>query len=336
MTKLFRGYASYGLCAGLALMLVACAGSSSKPGSSSKSGSPTTWNVRNSPVPVPYPVKKPTPPRGVSTGVTPITPTAPANAQAAAQTQSPGVVTVARGDTVYALSRRHGVDVKAIISANNLQPPYGLIVGSKIQIPNVRHHIVAKGDTSYSISRLYGVDLTELARMNGLTPPYAINLGQRLAVPVAGAASTSVATTTTTTAAPKTPIAQPSARQGFMWPVQGRLVSNYGPKAGGLHNDGINIAVAHGTPIRASDAGVVAYAGGDLKAYGNLVLVQHQGGWVTAYAHADEILVTRGQKVDRGQYLARVGRTGGVTTPQLHFEIRQGRRAVNPLYHLPK
>ena len=104
----------------------------------------------------------------------------------------------------------------------------------------------------------------------------------------------------------------------------------FGPKSGGLHNDGINIAAARGTPVRAAENGVVVYIGNQLRGFGNLLLIKHSGGWMTAYAHADTLLVRRGQTVRRGEAVARVGSTGSVTQPQLHFEVRKGTRAVDP------
>ena len=114
------------------------------------------------------------------------------------------------------------------------------------------------------------------------------------------------------------------------------MVSSFGPKPGGLHNDGINIAVARGVEVRAAGDGVVAYAGNELRGFGYLLLIRHDGGWITAYAHNRALLVRRGQQVRRGQPVARAGSTGSVTTPQLHFEIRKGVRVVNPLRHLPE
>jgi murein DD-endopeptidase MepM/ murein hydrolase activator NlpD len=101
-----------------------------------------------------------------------------------------------------------------------------------------------------------------------------------------------------------------------------------------MHNDGINIEAPLGTPVTAAEAGVVAYAGNELRGFGNLLLVRHQGGWMTAYAHNNELLVKRGQKVTRGQMIARVGRTGNVEQPQLHFEIRKGTDAIDPVKFL--
>jgi murein DD-endopeptidase MepM/ murein hydrolase activator NlpD len=120
-----------------------------------------------------------------------------------------------------------------------------------------------------------------------------------------------------------------------MAPVHGRLVSTYGPAAGGTHNDGINIAAPKGTPVLAADDGVVAYAGNELRGFGNLVLLKHADGWVTAYAHCDTITVRRGERVKRGQPIGTVGATGSVDEPQLHFEVRRGTRALDPTIYLP-
>jgi murein DD-endopeptidase MepM/ murein hydrolase activator NlpD len=122
--------------------------------------------------------------------------------------------------------------------------------------------------------------------------------------------------------------------RGFMWPLRGKVISNFGPKTKGLHNDGINIAAPRGAPVRAAEGGVVAYAGNELRGFGNLLLLKHKNGWVTAYAHNDKLLVNRGDTVGKGQIIARVGSTGAVASPQLHFEIRRGKRAIDPKKHL--
>ena len=142
-------------------------------------------------------------------------------------------------------------------------------------------------------------------------------------------------------AAPETPdsaraAAPPAAGTGaFLWPVRGHILANYGTKPDGTHNDGINIAAPRGAAVQAVDAGVVAYAGNELRGYGNLVLVKHANGWISAYAHCDAILVKRGEKVARGEVIARVGSTGNVGEPQLHFELRRGQHAVDPREFMP-
>jgi murein DD-endopeptidase MepM/ murein hydrolase activator NlpD len=124
--------------------------------------------------------------------------------------------------------------------------------------------------------------------------------------------------------------AQATGGGRFPWPVRGRVLANYGGIAGGGHNDGINIAAARGTPVRAIDAGTVAYAGNEMKGYGNLVLIKHANGWISAYAHLDALEVKPGDRITAGQAFARVGDSGGVTQPQLHFELRRGSKPVDP------
>ena len=112
------------------------------------------------------------------------------------------------------------------------------------------------------------------------------------------------------------------------------MVSRFGPKEGGLHNDGVNIRASAGTAVLAAEDGVVAYASDQLPGYGNMILVKHAEGWITAYAHNESMSVAKGDRVRRGQVIARVGSSGGVRQPQLHFEIRKGRRALDPLRYL--
>jgi murein DD-endopeptidase MepM/ murein hydrolase activator NlpD len=135
------------------------------------------------------------------------------------------------------------------------------------------------------------------------------------------------------TPATKAALTQPPPRSGqtFLWPIAGgKVISDYGAKNGGLHNDGINIAAPKGATVRAAENGVVAYAGNELRGFGNLVLVRHADNYVTAYAHTDKVLVKRGDKVRRGQAIAEVGDSGSVDKPQLHFEIRRGSQALDP------
>jgi murein DD-endopeptidase MepM/ murein hydrolase activator NlpD len=269
-------------------------------------------------------------------------------------------VMVIKGDTLYSISRRHNVPLRSLIEANNLSPPYNLRIGQVLQLPQVRAHVVAKGDTLYNISRRHNVDQASLARLNNLRPPYTLAIGQRLALPasvVSGSnqtriasqpqpqqatarpspAPTTGATSTTVQRPAHTPVAVSQTRSAkFAWPVRGQIVSPFGAIAKGRHNDGINIKAPRGTDIRAADKGAVVYAGNELKGFGNLILIRHDDGWVTAYAHADTLLVKKGQRVARGEKIATVGSTGNVSTPQLHFEIRRGRKPVNPINHLEK
>ena len=217
-------------------------------------------------------------------------------------------------------------------------------------------HVVQSGDSLYAISRRYGVDMRALAQKNALPPPFTIYPGQKLLVPNAYATAATVnknaavpakasankpnsgRVTTAPVASIPPPVAPPSApaRAGsrFVWPVEGKILAKYGPSGNGLHNDGINIEVAKGTSVRAAENGVVAYSGNELQGFGNLLLIKHADGWMTAYAHNEELLVKRGQEVKRGQVISRAGSSGNVRSTQLHFEIRRGTKAVDPFKYL--
>lgn len=151
--------------------------------------------------------------------------------------------------------------------------------------------------------------------------------------------NTPYAPTARVSSQPLAPVSQASAAApanapAFAWPVSGRVISDFGATATGGRNDGINIATPLGAPIHASASGTVTYAGDELKGYGNLVLVKHAGGYTTAYAHADRLLVQKGDFVARGQVIGYSGQTGDVSSPQLHFEIRANTTPVNPRAYL--
>lgn len=139
-------------------------------------------------------------------------------------------------------------------------------------------------------------------------------------------------------ARPNAPIVQttitPAAKAGYVWPVRGKIISSYGAKAGNLFNDGINIAAPRGTPVQAASDGVVAYVGSDLASYGNLVLIRHGNGMMTAYAHMQNTIVTKGETVKMGRVIGAVGASGSVNNSQLHFEIRRGRKSIDPAGYL--
>jgi murein DD-endopeptidase MepM/ murein hydrolase activator NlpD len=248
-----------------------------------------------------------------------------------------GAVTyrVLAGDTLYGVARRFAVPVRGVIDANALEPPYGLRVGQVLRVPNPRRHRVAAGDTLYGVARRYGIEPSRIVSLNRIAEPYAIAPGQSLVLPAAAPAAASTAAPQpvagrSARALAKIPAPPPRAGGKFLWPVQGRTIAGYGRKRDGLHNDGINIAAPRGAAVRAADNGVVAYVGNELRGFGNLILVKHAGGWVTAYAHTQDFQVRRGQTVTRGQPIARIGSSGNVATPQLHFEIRKGTRSVDP------
>lgn len=232
-------------------------------------------------------------------------------------------------------------------------------------------HTVRSGETLFSLGRKYGVSPYAIADLNGLSHDEALNVGQSLRVPGGKGKSivskvpaveeseqivsnddpveTDDTEQNLTLKKPvldeEVPIAKPVQQQtaevnaaptmgSMRWPVKGKIISEYGAKPNGLKNEGINIAVPEGTGVRAAESGVVAYAGNELKGYGNLVLIRHEGGWVTAYAHAKELFVKRGDIVKRGDVIAKAGQTGSVSSPQLHFEVRKGATAMDPLKFL--
>lgn len=248
-----------------------------------------------------------------------------------------GTVVVAKGDTVHGIARRHGADIRSLIDANGLSPPYLLRIGQKLKLPGRRTYRVEKGDTVYGISRRFGVNMRDLVRRNGIRPPYTITVGEKLQLPgKAGRAST-----VASAKAPRRSVGSlkgaklpPRGKRNFLKPVQGKVLSAFGPKADGLHNDGINIAAARGTPVRAAENGVVVYVGTELHSFGNLLLIKHADGWISAYGHTDKPLVKRGDTVKRGEPVAKVGKSGNVNAPQLHFELRRGTRAVDPTRYL--
>ncbi|HEY7301615.1 MAG TPA: M23 family metallopeptidase [Xanthobacteraceae bacterium] len=210
-------------------------------------------------------------------------------------------------------------------------------------------HVVRPGDTLSKVAHRYHRSVADLARANNIAPHASLKIGERLTIPGVNAPARAsvpvqrapVASTTpppganVLSAVPEAPVAAPKpASEGIAslrWPVKGHIIAGFGPKTNGQQNDGINLAVPEGTPVKAAEDGVVAYAGNELKGYGNLVLVRHPNGYVTAYAHAKELMVKRGDEVKRGQIIAKSGQTGNVDAPQLHFEVRKGQTPVDPI-----
>jgi murein DD-endopeptidase MepM/ murein hydrolase activator NlpD len=298
-------------------------------------------------------------------------------------------VTVAAGETIDTIARRHGVPASVIMQANNITAPATLYPGQRLVIPrykssqvatatapaprpavptpapvaspagNANVHVVAAGDTLSKIAHRYHKSVNEIAKANNIQPTATLNVGDRLTIP--GAQPSPVKASASPPAAPAKPVASAAPKEAapaqnanvvapteqldkeaaklaegtgavpkFRWPANGRIIAGYGPTTNGQQNDGINIALPENTPVKAAEDGVVAYAGNELKGYGNLVLVRHPNGYVTAYAHTKELLVKRGDQVKRGQVIARSGQTGNVNAPQLHFEIRKGASPLDP------
>ena len=270
-------------------------------------------------------------PRWVSHGRTAMAaepaPRAPeAQAQALAPRSGGNVHVVGRGDTLIGIARRHGMSLSALARYNHMSPFTKLSVGDRVNIPGGRSQ-VARAEPRRSPAPASEPKIAAPQVQAPQTVASVPNETARVARPEAEpehVASNDV----TKKAEPAGGIPQ------FRWPVKGRIIARFGREPNGTQNDGSNLAVPEGTPIKAADDGVVAYAGNELKGYGNLVLIRHSGGYVSAYANASKLLVHRGDSVRRGQVIARAGQTGNVTSPQLHFEIRKGSTPVDPTRYL--
>jgi len=256
---------------------------------------------------------------------------APAASKPVAAAAAPSSVHIVnRGDTLMSIARRNHVPVAELAKANNLDQSAKLSLGMKLTVPGSKSAAVAPvaqpvvaAVPAQPVAPV-AAPATKMAAAGG--PPQAARL----------------ASATTNVAEEKPVVEQasikPSEATGalptFRWPVRGKVITSYGAKTNGKSNDGINLAVPEGTPVKAAEDGVVAYSGNELKGYGNLVLVRHSNGYVTAYAHASELMVKRGDTIKRGQIIAKSGQSGEVGSPQLHFEIRKGSSPVDPLQFL--
>jgi murein DD-endopeptidase MepM/ murein hydrolase activator NlpD len=238
------------------------------------------------------------------------------------------------------------------------------VVPAAIVSPEGRFHVVKAGETGIAIARAYGMAWRDLIALNRLEEPFVLRVGQRLrltpavtpaprpAPPPAPAPTLEerarafditiddvmtggqpAANGTARAAGEGRPSPLPpvtGTAPAFRWPLPGRIISGFGPKPGGRFNDGVNLKASTGEAVRAAGDGVVAYAGDAIPGFGNLLLVKHAGGWVTAYAHNEALLVVRGARVKAGEVIARAGQSGAVAEPQLHFELRRGRTPVDP------
>ncbi len=291
------------------------------------------FETKNSPLPVPRPRIKPQPPFRQSELVHKVAPKQALSVKGWS-------VKVKKDDTVYGLSKRFGIQVKDLIRHNRLKPPYVLSVGQNLSLPKINYYVVKRGDTGTNIAKRHGVQVSTLMRINNIRKPYMLSVGQKLKLPGGASraapdiAKNKAGGTKTVAVQKKNLAAPPRSGNGFSWPIKGKILSAYGPKSEGQKNEGINIAGKLGAPVRAAQSGVVVYANNGIDGYGNLLLIKHSGGWMTAYAHNERLLVTTGQKIARGQIIARVGKSGGAKVPQLHFEIRKGRQTYDPAKYL--
>ncbi len=232
------------------------------------------------------------------------------------------------GDTLYKISRMFDTTTTELAQLNALRAPYAVqrdqIIRLPSQHPEASSRIVrvaqqekrTQGDGRGKVSS--GAARIDREVLTSSVPAVASKKDSHVYVKTASAQED-----------PDTTPLQ-LGRQGFLKPVSGRVISSFGPKADGLHNDGVNIKAMRGDPVRCAEQGVVVYSGNQIEGYGNMVLVRHANGYMTAYAHMEKNLVRKGDRITRGQTIGTVGSTGHVDSPQLHFEIRKGKQALNP------
>ena len=280
---------------------------------------------------------------------------------------------VQKGDTVSGIAARQGVSISALIQLNNLRPPYTLQIGQALVLPTSVDAPSTFASAPQAAALPAGPQPKPFVPT---APPLYDASRRRLCRRSRAAASRRRPATAARHASAALPSSEPAPgepveivpssqrhrprprrsnrrhrpsprrpaircrRSSPTAPSSGRStarsISKFGPAKDNLRNDGINIAAPVGAPVKASAAGVVAYAGNELRGFGNMVLLRHADGWVTAYAHNSSLLVKKGDKVDQGQTIARVGSSGNVDSPQLHFELRKGTKAVDPLKVLTK
>ncbi|MDA9494125.1 LysM peptidoglycan-binding domain-containing M23 family metallopeptidase [Bradyrhizobium sp. CCBAU 11361] len=256
---------------------------------------------------------------------------APAAKPVAAVAAPPSTHFVNHGDTLASIARKNHISAAELARANGLDPSAKLKLGTRLTVPGAKSAAVAAPVAAAPVGAApVAGTLQPVAaapapamKMAAAAPVQSARLAQATANVEEKAAETPAKAAEATGALPT-----------FRWPVRGKVVTTYGAKTNGKSNDGINLAVPEGTPVKAAEDGVVAYSGNELKGYGNLVLVRHSNGYVTAYAHASELLVKRGDTIKRGQVIAKSGQSGEVASPQLHFEIRKGSSPVDPLQFL--
>ena len=273
--------------------------------------------------------------------------------------KSESKIVLKNNDNLHNVAKKYQVSQQDLISLNGLKPPYILKGGSVLKIPNPKipqYHEVKSGETLYAISRIYNMKIDKLIEINDLKEPYGVKVGQQIKItkieniePIKPelAKNSENKNEQLKTLPPNKEILSKKESEKisdklsdkfffgqFSWPIRGSIISKFGPKSGGLYNDGINIRAKEGVEVKASQSGSVAYVGNELKGYGNLVIIKHSNGWITAYAHLQKTFVKRGQKIAKEEKIATVGATGNVASPQLYFGLRKGRDAVNPQNYL--
>jgi murein DD-endopeptidase MepM/ murein hydrolase activator NlpD len=240
---------------------------------------------------------------------------------------------VRAGDTLYEISRMFETDMSSVARLNNMRTPYTIQIGEVLRMPSPSGADRVKVASQSGGMVRQGQAFTSKSDYDGSaakpsSKPSVSSSSQSTVTPAAKPAVKSTRVKSDKTM--KVPEFSGSGNGRFAMPVSGPVISDYGPKSGGLHNDGINIGAPRGAAVKAAENGIVAYTGDEIGGYGNLVLIRHSGGYMTAYAHLGSIKVKKGQNLSRGQVLGTVGASGNVDKPQLHFEIRKGSKALNP------
>ncbi len=251
-----------------------------------------------------------------------------------------GTHTITPRDSLYAIARRYGTTVADLQAVNGITNPGRLRARTKLKVPapagDAPHQSTATTQPApvpRAVARGAQAELTP----GPATRPTIINSDRPEPIGSEPAERVAVATPQSPVLNDASPIAKRTTPQSaalpgkFRWPAKGRVIAAFGPRQDNTHNDGINILVPQGSSVVATEGGTVAYAGSELKGYGKLVLIRHEGNWVSAYAHNDVLLVRRGDSVERGQEIAKAGKTGSVDQPQVHFELRQGSKPVDPM-----
>ncbi len=253
--------------------------------------------------------------------------------------------TVVAGDTLYGIARQNGTTVRELVALNGLPSAELIHIGQTLRLNGDASHAATAAATS--TRTVPGAQPTRVASLDPKAkipvqpkaeePPMASTAG---APAIPAVPTVPVLKGGTTDAAAASAAIDRAADSGsasgteFRWPVRGRIIAGFGSKPNGEKNDGINLAVPEGTAVKAAEAGTVIYAGNELEGYGNLILIRHADGWVSAYANNKDLAVQRGDKVRRGQVVAHAGMSGAVSSPQVHFELRKGAKPVNPLDYL--
>ena len=240
-------------------------------------------------------------------------------------------IKIITGDTLKSISKKYNISINEIIRFNRLTPPYVLKPGKSILLPKYQKYKVKKGDTLFKIAECSLVTVADLKQRNKNLNEKKLIIGKIIRVPYfAKTKNCKNSFKNTKKKQPK----KVTVKKIFRWPTSGKVIATFGIKNSGRRNDGINIKAPEGSPVRAAKTGRVIYRGNELPAWGNLILVKHDNGWTTAYAHLEKFFVNVGSDIKTGDILGAVGKTGNVDEYQLHFQVRKNSKPLDPLKFL--